>query len=143
MDIDPTSERWPWRISNKERPRTPLGATQRFWKLAPGSGYAAAILSRIAKEVFTIERHQDLATSAGERLKLSKRPKVPGRTAKVGPKIPDLIRQAAEPFSSIGNADLQPLLERIGDARLVLIGEASHGTSEFYRIRAEITKATC
>ena len=36
---------------------------------------------------------------------------------------------------------MQPLLERIGDARLVLIGEASHGTSEFYRIRAEITKA--
>jgi protein-L-isoaspartate(D-aspartate) O-methyltransferase len=32
-------------------------------------------------------------------------------------------------------------LDRIGDARLVLIGEASHGTSEFYRIRAEITKA--
>ena len=36
---------------------------------------------------------------------------------------------------------MQPLLDRIGDARLVLIGEASHGTSEFYRIRAEITKA--
>ena len=33
-----------------------------------------------------------------------------------------------------------PLLERIGDSRLVLIGEATHGTSEFYRIRAEITK---
>jgi erythromycin esterase-like protein len=29
-----------------------------------------------------------------------------------------------------------PLLEIIGDARLVLIGEASHGTHEFYRIRA-------
>jgi erythromycin esterase-like protein len=34
-----------------------------------------------------------------------------------------------------------PLLEAIGDARLVLIGEASHGTHEFYRIRAELTKA--
>jgi protein-L-isoaspartate(D-aspartate) O-methyltransferase len=32
-------------------------------------------------------------------------------------------------------------LERIGEARLVLIGEATHGTSEFYRIRAAITKA--
>lgn len=34
-----------------------------------------------------------------------------------------------------------PLLEAIGDARLVLIGEASHGTHEFYRTRAELTKA--
>ena len=71
----------------------------------------------------------------------SKRPDVPRRIAKVGPTLPELMREAAEPFSSIDNADLQPLLERIGDARLVLIGEASHGTSEFYRIRAEITKA--
>ncbi len=52
-----------------------------------------------------------------------------------------LIRQAAEPFSSIKSANLQPLLDRIGDARVVLIGEASHGTSEFYRIRSEITQA--
>jgi len=33
-----------------------------------------------------------------------------------------------------------PLLERAASARLVLIGEASHGTHEFYRERAEITK---
>jgi predicted phosphoribosyltransferase len=37
-------------------------------------------------------------------------------------------------------ADYDPLLARIGDARLVLLGEASHGTHEFYRERAEITK---
>lgn len=36
--------------------------------------------------------------------------------------------------------DFDPLLERIGGARFVLLGEASHGTHEFYRIRAEITK---
>jgi erythromycin esterase-like protein len=33
-----------------------------------------------------------------------------------------------------------PLVEAIGDARLVLIGEATHGTHEFYRARAELTK---
>nr|WP_255745695.1 erythromycin esterase family protein [Lysobacter sp. CFH 32150] len=38
------------------------------------------------------------------------------------------------------SADYDPLLARIGDATLVLIGEASHGTHEFYRIRAEITQ---
>ena len=36
--------------------------------------------------------------------------------------------------------DFDPLLALIGNARYVLIGEASHGTHEFYRIRAEITK---
>ncbi len=37
-------------------------------------------------------------------------------------------------------ADFGPLLDRIGDARIVMLGEASHGTHEFYRIRNEITK---
>jgi erythromycin esterase-like protein len=37
-------------------------------------------------------------------------------------------------------SDYDPLLNLIGDARLVLIGEASHGTHEFYRERAQITK---
>jgi erythromycin esterase len=36
--------------------------------------------------------------------------------------------------------DLDALLECIGDARYVLLGEASHGTSEFYTWRAKITK---
>ena len=215
-----------------------LAPHERVLEIGTGSGYAAAILSRIAKEVFTIERHRDLAETASERLKRlgyenvqvrwgdgtrgwpeeapfdaivvaagspgiphalleqlriggrlvipvgkeldsqqlirairrgddefeyeelgavrfvpligeagwpaeedSERSIVRKRTAKAGPTLPELIREASEPFYSIEGADLQPLLERIGDARLVLIGEASHGTSEFYRIRAEITKA--
>jgi erythromycin esterase-like protein len=36
--------------------------------------------------------------------------------------------------------DYDALVERIGAARIVLIGEASHGTHEFYRERAEITR---
>jgi erythromycin esterase-like protein len=39
-----------------------------------------------------------------------------------------------------GPIDYSPLLTLIGDARFVLIGEATHGTEEFYRIRAELTK---
>jgi erythromycin esterase-like protein len=35
---------------------------------------------------------------------------------------------------------LDPLLERIADARYVLLGEASHGTSEYYQWRAEISQ---
>ena len=52
-----------------------------------------------------------------------------------------IIASAAEPFGSIETADLNPLLNRIGDARVVLIGEASHGTSEFYRMRDKISRA--
>ena len=36
--------------------------------------------------------------------------------------------------------DYDPLMELIGEARVVLLGEASHGTQEFYRERAEITR---
>ncbi len=36
--------------------------------------------------------------------------------------------------------DLDPLLERIGDARYVLLGEASHGTHEYYQWRARISR---
>lgn len=49
------------------------------------------------------------------------------------------IRAAAFPLVGAPH-DFDPLLALIGDARFVLIGEASHGTHEFYRIRAEITK---
>lgn len=215
-----------------------LAPQDRVLEIGAGSGYAAAILSRIAKKVFTVERHRKLADTAAERLKRLgfnnvqvrcgdgtrgwpeeapfdaivvaaggpgippalleqlriggrlvipvgedqesqqlirairrgeddfeyeelgavrfvpligeagwtteeefQRPKLPPRVAKARPSMPEMIREAAEPITSIEHTNLQPLLDRIGEARLVLIGEASHGTSEFYRIRAEITKA--
>jgi len=52
----------------------------------------------------------------------------------------DVVRAHARPFGRLVEA-LDPLLDAIGDAQLVLIGEASHGTHEFYRLRAELTKA--
>jgi len=51
-----------------------------------------------------------------------------------------LLRDVAEPVRAIGSADLGSLVERIGSARVVLLGEATHGTSEFYRMRARITR---
>jgi len=35
--------------------------------------------------------------------------------------------------------DYNPLIDPVGDARFVLIGEASHGTHDFYHERAQIT----
>ena len=53
--------------------------------------------------------------------------------------LTDVVRETAHPL--VGEIeDYDPLLKMIGDARLVLIGEASHGTHEFYRERAQITK---
>jgi erythromycin esterase-like protein len=49
------------------------------------------------------------------------------------------ITEAASPV--VGQEDYGPLVEQMGDCSLVLIGEATHGTREFYEHRAEITKA--
>lgn len=54
-------------------------------------------------------------------------------------KLTDAVREAAHPLTGAAS-DYEPLMELIGDARFVLLGEATHGTHEFYRERAEITK---
>ncbi len=54
-------------------------------------------------------------------------------------KLAEVVRECAHPLTG-SPQDYDPLMDLIGDARFVLIGEASHGTHEFYRERAEITK---
>ncbi|MGR6035558.1 MAG: erythromycin esterase family protein [Candidatus Nitrosoglobus sp.] len=53
--------------------------------------------------------------------------------------IAEMVRHAALPLQGTAN-DYKTLIETIGDAHVVLIGEASHGTHEFYRERARITQ---
>ena len=55
------------------------------------------------------------------------------------PLLTEIIRNAAHPLTGASD-DYDSLLELVGDARFVLLGEASHGTHEFYRERAKITK---
>ncbi len=211
-----------------------LQAHGRVLEVGTGSGYAAAVLSRIAAEVYTIERHAELAAAAESRLEVlgyanvrvlhgdgtlgwaehapydgivvaAGGPEVPGPlleqladggclvipigstprdqelirvcrrsghftreslggvrfvpligaegwedsgqsggTSRPSVSRPEgivkLVREAAEPLDSIEAANLDALLERIGEARVVLLGEATHGTSEFYRMRARITR---
>jgi protein-L-isoaspartate(D-aspartate) O-methyltransferase len=209
-----------------------LGGGERILEVGTGSGYAAAILARIAREVFTIERHPSLAREARERLErlgfdnvvvlegdgtlgcpehapfdaivvAAGGPEVPnaliaqlapgGRLVMpVGPadsqtlervtrdgrelrreslgdvrfvpligeqgwpaidgatlapgsrpgagSLSKLVREAAEPIGRIEDVSLDALLDRIGESRVVLLGEATHGTSEFYRMRARISR---
>jgi protein-L-isoaspartate(D-aspartate) O-methyltransferase len=214
-----------------------LEGGERVLEVGTGSGYAAAVLARIAAQVYTIERHASLARSARDTLRRlgignvtviegdgtrgwpdaapydaivvaaggvtvpdalrmqlaqggrlvipigptpreqrlvrvtrldetrfeqeelvavrfvpligeqgwSEDTRAPGRTetrrepARL--RLPQRIARAAEAFDAIDAADLEPLLARIGEARAVLLGEATHGTSEFYRMRAHITRA--
>jgi protein-L-isoaspartate(D-aspartate) O-methyltransferase len=209
-----------------------LKPEDRVLEVGTGSGYAAAILGEIAKEVFTIERHKILVDSARKRLKelgyqnihilygdgtlgwpehapydaivvTAGGPEVPKtlkeqlaiggrlvipvgstlRTQKlfrlcriseheyqeedmggvrfvpligaagwedeikhkptkeaIEASLPELIFQSSEHFTSIEHANLDNLMKRIGDSRLILLGEASHGTAEFYDMRARITQ---
>lgn len=207
-----------------------IGPGDRVLEIGAGSGYAAAVLSRLAGQVFGIERHAALTDAAAERLRgLGYRnvrlmtgdgtrgwpqeapfdaiiisaggPKVPralkeqlkvGGTlvAPVGEEhaqrlkritrtgedsfeeddigavafvpligaegwaepapVPDIrtrpaglaqmIAHAAEPLPGFDDPNFGRLFDRFGHCQVVLLGEASHGTSEFYRARAAITR---
>src|SRR5689334_7723872 len=54
------------------------------------------------------------------------------------PGLIEQIRKTSTPLR--GGRDLDRLLERIGDARYVLLSEASHGTSEYYTWRAALSR---
>jgi protein-L-isoaspartate(D-aspartate) O-methyltransferase len=198
----------------------------RVLEVGAGSGYAAAVLARMAREVVAVERIRSLAESAQKRLEESgyhnvrvihddqvlgwpeggpydailvsagapgvpenlvaqlapggrmlipvgDRPRaqelvlvrktargferislggvrfVPlvGREAWAGvapdqldQRVAAKISDEAEQVTSIEEADLSRMMDRIGDARLVMLGAATYGTSEFYRMRTRITE---
>lgn len=60
------------------------------------------------------------------------------------PKAPlsakEIVRAAAEPLPDLDDPDFAAAFDRYAEARVVLLGEASHGTSEFYLARAAITR---
>ena len=204
-----------------------LRPTDRLLDVGTGSGYAAAVASRIVSAVYGIERHATLVRSATERFRRlgyanvqlrqddgtlgwpeaapfdaimvgAGGPEVPAaleRQLAVGgrlvipvggarlqrllrvrrvshdrwdeddlgpvsfvplignegwrdeeqpprtPHLPQLVAEAAEPFDDVDGFAVDALLHRIGDARVVCLGESSHGTAEFYQARARITRA--
>jgi len=187
-------------------------------EIGTGSGYAAAVLSRIAGHVYTIERHAGLARAAQRRfadggydnidvrigdgstgwaeagpfdaiLVAAGGPEVPRALKEqleiggqlvmpVGPRdeqrlmkitrvnatdfeeqdlggvrfvplvgkqgwprlamsLSEMIADAAEPLPDFDDPAFGRLFDRFAERRVILLGEASHGTSEFYRARAD------
>jgi protein-L-isoaspartate(D-aspartate) O-methyltransferase len=100
------------RLANDEYKREDL-ADVRFVPLIGEEGWAPSERGRKANRPFTSAARETLAKK---------------------------IARACEPFNSLEEAPLRSLLDRIGDARVVLFGEASHGTFEFYRMRDLISR---
>ncbi|MGY3032931.1 protein-L-isoaspartate(D-aspartate) O-methyltransferase [Bradyrhizobium sp. USDA 4354] len=63
---------------------------------------------------------------------------VPGHTRLRS--LPDMIRATIESLPAFDDPAFGVLFDRFGQSRIVLLGEASHGTSEFYQARAAITR---
>ncbi len=63
---------------------------------------------------------------------------VPGRAR--GHDLPRLLADAAQPLPEIDAPGFAEAFDRFAHARVVLLGECSHGTSQFYRARAAITR---
>jgi protein-L-isoaspartate(D-aspartate) O-methyltransferase len=118
----------------------PVGADQRTQELVR--------ITRISKDEYRSEDIADVrfVPLIGEEGWAARgtEPARKGRLLRPAPRGEEaLIRNladAAESFPSIEAADLGPLMNRIGSARIVLLGESTHGSSEFYRMRERITR---
>jgi protein-L-isoaspartate(D-aspartate) O-methyltransferase len=56
------------------------------------------------------------------------------------PSLPQMIAETAEPLPPFDDPAFGRMFDRFADRKVVLLGEASHGTSEFYQARAAITR---
>ena len=116
-----------WRTGEKEFEEEDLGPV-RFVPLIGEEGWSAERANAPRGK-----RHAAMPSEA--------RPAFKDRAAARPMTVADIVARAAEPFERYDTASLNPLLARVGDARVVLLGEASHGTAEFYDMRARITLA--
>ncbi|MDH3430889.1 MAG: protein-L-isoaspartate(D-aspartate) O-methyltransferase [Gammaproteobacteria bacterium] len=117
-----------------------------------GSNKRAQELVRITRGVSGTFEREDLADvrfvpligeqgwEVGETDSEVTSPRLIRTTPAVSQTLPSLILRNSQSFEVPEEAAVTSLVRRIGDARVVLVGEASHGTSEFHRIRAAITR---
>ena len=103
-------------------------------EIVPGAGH-------LFEEAGTLDIAVDHAASwfrehLGTVVTTRKRPAAPRKIETAG----SILRAAAEPLPAINDPDFAKAFDRFGSKRVVLLGESSHGTSEFYRARAAITR---
>lgn len=99
------------------------------------------LVTRVSQDGFDTQDIADvrLAPLAGESAVAGAPTRARSARAKDTPLAQDIAANCEE-FAAEDSADLDPLLQRIGDARIVLLGEATHGSSEFYRMRSRISR---
>lgn len=85
-----------------------------------------------------LSRRAALASSAGAAFAFAQRPSLP-ITPNSSDAVSEWIRRAAIPLSTPvaghGFDDMAPLKKIVGDARIVALGEATHGTQEFFQLK--------
>jgi protein-L-isoaspartate(D-aspartate) O-methyltransferase len=109
-------------------------------------------VTRLAGDQFRVEDMADIGAAlvvgespsvgahAGALWRMPDRPSDPKGSSIADAALARQVAATAEGFDSVDCVGLEPLLQRIGNARVVLLGEATHGTSEFYRMRERITR---
>lgn len=55
-------------------------------------------------------------------------------------RLVEQIERASEPLPQISDASFASFIDRFADAKIILLGESTHGTDEFYQARAAITE---
>jgi protein-L-isoaspartate(D-aspartate) O-methyltransferase len=127
------------RESETKTTETEIGAV-RFVPLIGEQGWDDKSESLIVLPGAEPEQEAIAAAGPEEGGQLITAPTAPLGKEKDIPGIAKLVRETCERIDDIDTVNIDALLERIADSKVVLIGEASHGTSEFYRMRARITK---
>jgi erythromycin esterase-like protein len=89
-----------------------------------------------ASQAEDIAMHRQTDTSSPSRT-----PPIPAPAPRAPkPGLATRLRDTIEPLPDIDDPAFAEAFDRYADCRVVLLGEASHGTSEFYRARAAITR---
>jgi erythromycin esterase-like protein len=110
-----------------------------------GLGEGSQTLFKFTRRTETEFASEDLGMVSfvpliGEQGWLDERRDVGLKEIRQAPTLPQMIAQAAEPLPDLDDPAFGGLFDRFADRRVVLLGESTHGTAEFYRARAAITR---
>lgn len=114
--------------------------------IASGSSHDVHSLVRVTRLSLYRYAREDLAEMESVPLLGEPRPPdspvspVRGRLRVHRDELAGLVADAAERLDDLGGHDLEPLIERLGQARVVLLGSAIDGAAEIDRLRAQITR---